>query len=140
MIGEEKQVVDAVTGLVFLAQQNEVHQTAGRRALGSRPDDQTLAAGGIGTFEEAEGILQREEADIIGAARQNIADPDWFLKVKVGRGEEIRRCEYTNYCEGLDQNHKQVTCKLWDRKELDEDGVRMDHSGKRRLVAPAWKR
>ena len=98
-----------------------------------------VAAGGIGTFEEAEGILQRGEADIIGAARQNIADPDWFLKVRLGRGEEIRRCEYTNYCEGLDQNHKQVTCKLWDRKELDEEGVRMDHSGKRRLVAPTWK-
>lgn len=99
-----------------------------------------VGAGGIGTFEEAESILHRGEADIIGAARQSIADPDWFLKVRLGRGEEIRRCEYTNYCEGLDQNHKQVTCKLWDRKELDEEGVRRDHSGKRRLLAPAWKK
>lgn len=99
-----------------------------------------VTAGGIGSFEEAEGILRRGEADIIGAARQCLADPDWFLKARLGRGQEVRRCEYTNYCEGLDQNHKQVTCKLWDRKELDEPDVKLDHSGKRRLTAPTWQR
>lgn len=98
-----------------------------------------VAAGGIGTFTEAEGILANGEADIIGAARQCIADPDWFLKTRLGRGQDVRRCEYTNYCEGLDQNHKQVTCKLWDRKELDEANIKLDHSGRRRLTAPAWK-
>tara|TARA_R110002096_G_scaffold434832_1_gene658153 strand:- start:159867 stop:161339 length:1473 start_codon:yes stop_codon:yes gene_type:complete len=97
-----------------------------------------VAAGGIGTFEMAEAILQAGEADIIGAARQCIADPDWFLKVRLGHGESVRRCEYTNYCEGLDQKHKQVTCKLWDRKQLDDDDVTLDHSGRRRLTAPAW--
>lgn len=99
-----------------------------------------VSAGGLCTFEQAEAILQKGEADIIGSARQSIADPDWFLKARLGRGEEVRRCEYTNYCEGLDQNHKQVTCKLWDRKELDEEGVALDTSGRRRLVAPTWKR
>lgn len=98
-----------------------------------------VAAGGICTFEEAEAILQRGDADIIGSARQCIADPDWFLKMREGKGEEIRRCEYTNYCEALDQNHKQVTCKLWDRTELEEEGIAKDTSGRRRLVAPSWK-
>jgi dimethylglycine catabolism A len=79
-----------------------------------------VATGGITTFEQAESILQRGEADIAGLARQALADPDWFIKVKLGRGDEIRRCTYTNYCEALDQAHRQVTCKLWDRKELDE--------------------
>ena len=32
-------------------------------------------------------------------ARQALADPDWFVKVKLGRGDEVRRCTYTNYCE-----------------------------------------
>ena len=50
----------------------------------------------------------------------------------------IRRCEFTNYCEALDQQHKQVTCKLWDRQNLDEPDVRLDASGRRRLVAPKW--
>ena len=98
-----------------------------------------VAAGGITTFEQAESILQHGDADIAGFARQALADPDWFLKVRLGRGEEVRRCTYTNYCEGLDQSHKQVTCKLWDRVELDEPGITMSEDGRRRLIPPKWR-
>ncbi|HSM13941.1 MAG TPA: NADH:flavin oxidoreductase [Thermoanaerobaculia bacterium] len=95
-----------------------------------------IVVGGINTFEQAEGILARGEADAVGAARQSLADPDWWEKVRLGRGAEVRRCTYTNYCEGLDQMHKQVTCRLWDRERLDEPGVALSTDGKRRLVAP----
>jgi len=97
-----------------------------------------VATGGITTFDQAEAILQDGDADIIGMARQALADPDWFRKVKVGRGEEVRRCTYTNYCEALDQAHRQVTCKLWDRKELEELGITLSSDGRRRLIPPAW--
>ena len=98
-----------------------------------------VTSGGIGTFDQAEGILRRGEADIVAAARQSLADPDWFLKVRLGRGAEVRRCVFTNYCEGLDQKHKQVTCKLWDRVALEEAGAKLASDGKRRLVAPQWQ-
>ena len=98
-----------------------------------------VAAGGITTFEQAEAILQRGQADIAGLARQALADPDWFIKVKLGRGDEIRRCTYTNYCEALDQAHRPVTCKLWDRVELEEPGIATVDDGRRRLLAPAWR-
>ena len=98
-----------------------------------------VAAGGICTFEAAEAVLASGDADIVAAARQTLADPDWFLKMKLGRGGEVRMCNYTNYCEGLDQQHKQVTCKLWDREELDEPDVVLDVTGKRRLLAPRWR-
>jgi dimethylglycine catabolism A len=98
-----------------------------------------VATGGITTFAQAESILQRGEADIAGLARQALADPDWFIKVRLGRGDEIRRCTYTNYCEALDQAHRQVTCKLWDRKELDQPGIALASDGRRRLLAPDWK-
>jgi len=97
-----------------------------------------VATGGITTFEQAESILQSGDADIIGMARQALADPDWFIKVRLGHGDDVRRCTYTNYCEALDQAHRQVTCKLWDRKELDEPGVAMASDGRRRLLAPKW--
>jgi 2,4-dienoyl-CoA reductase-like NADH-dependent reductase (Old Yellow Enzyme family) len=97
-----------------------------------------VAAGGVGTFELAEEILRRGDADIVGAARQSLADPDWFLKTRAGLGGEVRRCTFTNYCEALDQSHKQVTCKLWDRVGLDEPGVSMSTDGRRRLLPPAW--
>jgi 2,4-dienoyl-CoA reductase-like NADH-dependent reductase (Old Yellow Enzyme family) len=98
-----------------------------------------VASGGITTFEQAEGILRRGEADLAGLARQALADPDWFLKVRLGRGAEIRRCTYTNYCEALDQAHKQVTCKLWDRTELDDPDISLAADGRRRLLPPTWE-
>jgi 2,4-dienoyl-CoA reductase-like NADH-dependent reductase (Old Yellow Enzyme family) len=97
-----------------------------------------VATGGISTFEQAEAILQKGQADIAGLARQALADPDWFVKVKLGRGEEVRRCTYTNYCEALDQAHRPVTCKLWDRFDLEESGIATVDDGRRRLLAPEW--
>ncbi|MFN2498293.1 MAG: NADH:flavin oxidoreductase [Pyrinomonadaceae bacterium] len=97
-----------------------------------------VATGGISTFEQAESILQNGQADIVGFARQALADPDWFVKVKLGRGAEVRRCTYTNYCEALDQAHRPVTCKLWDRLDLDEPGIAAVDEGRRRLLAPEW--
>jgi 2,4-dienoyl-CoA reductase-like NADH-dependent reductase (Old Yellow Enzyme family) len=99
-----------------------------------------IATGGIGTFEQAEEILRNQSADIVGMARQALADPDWFVKVKLGHGNEVRRCTYTNYCEALDQAHRAVTCKLWDRVELDEPGIATVDEGRRRLEPPAWIR
>lgn len=99
-----------------------------------------VVAGGIHSFAQAEAILAAEQADIIAFARQALADPDWFIKVRSGCGDEVRLCEYTNYCEGLDQKHKQVTCQLWDREALDEPGVTRSKDGRRRLIAPRWTR
>jgi 2,4-dienoyl-CoA reductase-like NADH-dependent reductase (Old Yellow Enzyme family) len=98
-----------------------------------------VATGGISTFEQAEEILRRGHADIVGMARQALADPDWYVKVLLGRGEEVRRCTYTNYCEALDQAHRPVTCKLWDRLGLDEPGIATVDDGRRRLEPPAWR-
>jgi 2,4-dienoyl-CoA reductase-like NADH-dependent reductase (Old Yellow Enzyme family) len=99
-----------------------------------------VTSGGITTFDQAESILARGEADFVAAARQSLADPDWFLKIRLGLGHLVRRCEFTNYCEGLDQRHKQVTCKLWDRELSPGDStLRLASDGKRRLNAPPWQ-
>jgi len=103
-------------------------------------DMPVVVAGGIHGFEQAEAILEKGEADVIGFARQALADPDWFEKVRSGHGDAVIVCRYSNYCEGLDQKHKQVTCELWDREQRDEPGIRMSDDGKRRLVAPLWRR
>jgi len=97
-----------------------------------------VLAGGISGFAQAEGLIQAGAADIVAAARQSLADPDWFRKMRLGRGAEVRRCIFSNYCEGLDQMHKQVTCQLWDREDLEEPGLLKSRDGRRRLVAPAW--
>ena len=97
-----------------------------------------VCTGGIHNFEMAEDYLARGVCDIVGAARQTLADPDWFRKILLGVGGDVRVCEYTNYCEGLDQKHKPVTCQLWDK--LPSAGTeRRTRDGKRRLTAPAWQ-
>jgi 2,4-dienoyl-CoA reductase-like NADH-dependent reductase (Old Yellow Enzyme family) len=97
-----------------------------------------VVAGGIHNFAQAEAALAAGDADIVAFARQSLADPDWFRKVRLGRGHEVRLCTYTNYCEALDQRHRQVTCSRWDRQGLDEPGTTLSADGKRRLTAPRW--
>jgi 2,4-dienoyl-CoA reductase-like NADH-dependent reductase (Old Yellow Enzyme family) len=98
-----------------------------------------VAAGGLNSFDQAEHALRSGQADIIAAARQSLADPDWWQKLRLGLGDQIRRCKYTNYCEALDTRHKQVTCQLWDRQDLDAPDVTLSHDGRRRLLAPRWR-
>jgi 2,4-dienoyl-CoA reductase-like NADH-dependent reductase (Old Yellow Enzyme family) len=101
-------------------------------------DAPVVCTGGIHNFEMAEDLLARGICDIVGAARQSLADPDWFRKTALGMGHAVRTCEFTNYCEALDQKHKQVTCQLWDREGLGESGLALAADGKRRLNAPEW--
>ncbi len=97
-----------------------------------------VCTGGIHNFAMAERLLEEGVCDVIGAARQSLADPDWFRKLALGLGHTMRVCQYTNYCEGLDQKHKPVTCQLWDREGLEASGVKRTADGRRRLVAPDW--
>ncbi|MBK7875140.1 MAG: NADH:flavin oxidoreductase [Planctomycetes bacterium] len=104
-----------------------------------------VGAGGINSFELAEDALRSGACDFVASARQSLADPDWWRKMELGRGAEVRRCVFTNYCEALDQRHEQVTCQLWDRDFAAPDPTRPDGTiarssdGKRRLVPPAWE-
>jgi 2,4-dienoyl-CoA reductase-like NADH-dependent reductase (Old Yellow Enzyme family) len=101
-----------------------------------------VGAGGLNDFEQIEAALQGGDCDLAAAARQSLADPDWWRKVALGVGEQVLRCKYTNYCEALDQRHKEVTCQLWDRDRDSSDfGGRpalLAQDGKRRLSAPPW--
>ena len=88
-------------------------------------------------FRDGGGLCWRA-ASAISSARHGNRSPirDWFRKIALGCGDTVRVCEYTNYCEGLDQKHKPVTCQLWDK--LPSSGAeRRTPDGKRRMTAPA---
>ena len=97
-----------------------------------------VCTGGVHNFDMAEKMLADGVCDIVGSARQSLADPDWTLKLAKGAGAQVRLCEFTNYCEGLDQKHKAVTCQLWDKIDVKAPGVKTTVDGKRRLVPPEW--
>lgn len=46
----------------------------------------------------AEDVLAQGKADFIALARPLLADPDWPLKAKAGRDDEIRHCISCDYC------------------------------------------
>ena len=54
-------------------------------------DAPLVVAGGIGTFSLAEQALQQGIGDLIGVARGTLVDPDLWLKVRAGKGHEVRR-------------------------------------------------
>lgn len=72
-----------------------------------------ISAGKISDPIDAERLLQTGQADMIGMARQLLADPDWVKKVEEQRGDQIVRCIYCNVCKQLDEKFKEVTCFLW---------------------------
>ena len=79
-----------------------------------------VAAGGIHNFRAGRGGARggrggHRRLRAPGARRSG-------LVLEGPRGDaaaEVRLCMYTNYCEALDQRHRQVTCELWDREGLD---------------------
>ncbi len=65
---------------------------AARRATGLP----TVAFGRIVSPGHASDLLERGAADLIGMARQLLADPEWPRKVAEGRADEIRPCVHCN--------------------------------------------
>lgn len=72
-----------------------------------------ISVGKISAPADAESLLQNGQADMIGMARQLLADPDWVKKVEEQRAGQIVRCIYCNVCKQLDEKFKEVTCFLW---------------------------
>src|SRR5438876_135799 len=62
----------------------------------SVPDVPVFAVHRILTPDEAEGILERGEADAVTLVRALIADPEWANKARAGHTAEIRACTGCN--------------------------------------------
>ena len=95
-------------------------------------DVPVASVGKISDPADAERLLDEGKADLIGMARQLLADPDWVRKVAEGRPEKIIRCIYCNVCKQLDENFKLVSCFLWPKGAVQ--APREDRSG----AAPDW--
>ncbi|MHC4938435.1 MAG: NADH:flavin oxidoreductase [Planctomycetota bacterium] len=102
-----------------------------RAALRARGDlTPVVTTGKIRTPELAESILQEGRADLIGMARQLLADPDWPKKVRDGRADTVVPCVYNNVCKHLDERFHKVRCTLWRKDDL--------HAPRPRSSPPQW--
>lgn len=69
-----------------------------------------MALGRITDPAEAEGILARGEAELMGLGRTLIADPAWLNKAVAGRTHDIRYCLSCNTCWGYTTMHHTPLC------------------------------
>jgi NADPH2 dehydrogenase len=78
-----------------------------------------IAAGRISSGALAEKILAEGQADLVGLARVLWADPEWPLKVKEGREEEIIPCiPDCDACMRLVIRGKPAFCVNWPHEKL----------------------
>ena len=68
-----------------------------------------VASTRIQTPEQAEDIVAKGKADMVGMSRAFIADPEWPIKAMEGRSGDIRRCISTNYCHGTS---RRISCEI----------------------------
>jgi 2,4-dienoyl-CoA reductase (NADPH2) len=75
-----------------------------------------IASGKINSFKQAEEILAKGQADLIGVCRPLLADPDWVIKLKENRDDELIKCTYCNTCLDRDRRFEPVECIVAERK------------------------
>ncbi|MFQ6111061.1 MAG: FAD-dependent oxidoreductase [Nitrospinota bacterium] len=81
----------------------------------------------------AEGLLARGEADIVALGRALIADPDFLLKAREGREEEIRPCVACCLCFDRAFEGKPVECSVNPRAG-HEGELRVERARSRKRV------
>ena len=72
-----------------------VHLAAGVRSVVELP---VFTVGRITDPAQAERILARGEADMVGMTRAHVADPELIAKLREGRPDDIRPCVGANVC------------------------------------------
>jgi hypothetical protein len=85
-----------------------------------------VTTGKIRTPELAESILRDGRADLVGMARQLLADPDWPRKVRDGHADTVVPCVYNNVCKHLDERFHKVRCTLWRKNDLHAPRAPLD--------------
>ncbi len=71
-----------------------------------------IAVGKLGYPKLAEEVLSKGQADFIAMGRPLLADPDWPLKVKEGRSDDIRMCMGCNECFRRLLENKYLSCAV----------------------------
>ncbi len=71
-----------------------------------------LVTGRIADPQQAEAILARGDADLIGLARSLIADPQWVRKGLSGQSDTIRPCVYANDCRDSIGGRRSLVCMV----------------------------
>ena len=100
------------------------------------PGTPVMGLGRITDPAEAEGIVARGEAELVGLGRALIVDPAWPRKAQAGLARYIRYCVSCNTCWKTINSNRPIGCdnnpRLAQDQELDIPNTAAEHS--RRIV------
>lgn len=68
--------------------------------------------GALNHPQQMDEIIASGQADVVFAARQGLADPDFIIKTMTGREDEIRRCIRCFECFSCDTTKRQFVCAI----------------------------
>ena len=95
-----------------------------RQLKAHTPNVPVMGLGRITDPAEAEAILARGDAEMIGLGRSLIVDPGWPQKAQAGRASDIRYCVSCNTCWKTINNNRHMGCdnnpRMAQADELDE--------------------
>jgi 2,4-dienoyl-CoA reductase-like NADH-dependent reductase (Old Yellow Enzyme family) len=81
-----------------------------RKLRAELPAIPVIALGRITDPAEAEGILTRGDAELVGLGRPLITDPAWPAKARAGRARDIRYCVSGNNCWETIIHRRPIAC------------------------------
>jgi dimethylglycine catabolism A len=107
------------------------HMPLVRTIRRSVPNMPVIAVGRIDTPDNAEQIVARGDAELVGLGRPLLADPDWAVKAAAGRAQDVRYCVAGNACWGSNVTQGVLACV---------NNPRLAAGDELKALAPAAKR
>ncbi|WP_278247432.1 FAD-dependent oxidoreductase [Nocardioides sp. PD653] len=124
--------LDSVIAPMAFSEGYAVERTATVKAATSLP---VIAFGRLTSADYAQTIVREGKADVVGFARQMLADPDFANKVLSGDGARVRPCTACNQlCLGHSERDIPVSCVVNPFAGFGEHRVRRSSVGKRLVV------
>ncbi len=96
----------------FLGPMPNVRLAEGVKKSGKITQALVSAIGGIGSVADADQIIAGGKADLVVAARQFIADPNWIKKGLEGRQEDVVPCVKCMRCHDSDNYAQHMQCTV----------------------------
>ena len=119
----------------FLPPMPNVYLAEGVKKSGKITQALVSTIGGIGSLQDAEDIIASGKADLVVAARQFIADPNWIRKGLEGRQEDVVPCVKCMRCHDSDNYAQHMQCTVNPHVGMEEAIARVPASQGGKKVA-----
>jgi len=110
-LSKEKIAYISLSGGKSVKKEERVYFTESIKKITAEYNVQIISTDNASKYQLAESKLQCFDSDIVEICRAILCDPEWPLKTKEGRFDEIKKCAYCNRCMDSPIKRKPTTCR-----------------------------